>query len=121
MLKDLKRLDEALASYDAALKINPNYADAYSNRGNVLKDLNRLDEALVSYDAALKINPNHADAYWNKSLILILKGDYLVGWDLYEWRWKKEPPINACRNYPRQLTPNATFLKSSLFYIYWQK
>lgn len=58
-LQALKRLDEALASYDKALALKPNYADAYINRGNALKDLNRLDEALASYDKALALKPNH--------------------------------------------------------------
>ena len=41
-----------------ALKINPNYAEAYNNRGNVLTILKRREEAMKSYDKALKINPD---------------------------------------------------------------
>ena len=47
-LKELKRLDEALASYDKAISLKPDYAEAYVNRGNALMELKRLDEALAS-------------------------------------------------------------------------
>jgi tetratricopeptide (TPR) repeat protein len=35
-----------------ALKINPNHAACYSNRGNALLELKRFDEAILSYDKA---------------------------------------------------------------------
>jgi len=65
-LKELQRLEEALASYDKAIQISPNYAEAYSNRGNVLKELQRLEESLASYDKAIEINPNLAEAHFNR-------------------------------------------------------
>ena len=64
--KDLKRLDEALASYDKAIALKPDYAEAYNNRGNALKDLKRLDEALASYDKAIALKPDYAEAYNNR-------------------------------------------------------
>ena len=117
-LQDLKRLDEALASYDHAISLNPDYAEAYYNRGNALQDLKRLDEALASYDRAIALNPNYAKAYWNKSLLKILIGEYLEGWKLYEWRWKKEPQINSLRAYhqPLWLGDESIFHKTLLIY-----
>jgi len=102
-LTDLKRLDEALESYDCAIALNPDYAEAYSNRGNALTELKRLDEALESYDRAIALNPDYANAYWNKSLLKILQGDYLEGWKLYEWRWKREKHINSAREFHQPL------------------
>ncbi len=64
--KNLKRLDEALVSYDKAIALKPDFAEAHYNRGNVLKDLKRLDEALASYEKAISLNPDHADAYNNR-------------------------------------------------------
>jgi predicted O-linked N-acetylglucosamine transferase (SPINDLY family) len=65
-LEDLNRLDEALASYDRALSLNPDYARAHSNRGNVLQLLERFDDALASYDHALAIRPDYAEAFFNR-------------------------------------------------------
>ena len=54
------RLDEALASYDRALTLRPDYAEALYNRGNILRELKRFEEALASYDRALALRPDHA-------------------------------------------------------------
>ena len=64
--RDLKRPEEALASYDKALAIKPDYAEALNNRGNALQDLKRPDEALASYDKALAIKPDYAEALNNR-------------------------------------------------------
>ena len=65
-LKALKRLEEALASFDRAIAIKPDYAQAYSNRGLALQDLKRLEEALASYDRAIEIEPDYAQAHFNR-------------------------------------------------------
>ena len=56
-LKDLMRLDEAVKSYDRALRIRPGIAESHTNRGNALKDLGRLHEAQESYERALQDQP----------------------------------------------------------------
>jgi tetratricopeptide (TPR) repeat protein len=52
----------AVASYDRALKLRPDYVEALSNRGTTLQELNRFEEALASYDRALKLRPDYAEA-----------------------------------------------------------
>ena len=69
-LEDLKRYDEALAAYEQAIRLDPNYALAYNNTGNALEDLKRYEEALAAYDQAIRLNPNYALAYNNKGLAL---------------------------------------------------
>ena len=54
-LHELKRFEEALASYDRALTVRPDYAEALCNRGVTLHELKRFDEALASYDRALTV------------------------------------------------------------------
>jgi len=88
VLRDLKRLDEAQADYREALANKSDYAEAYNNWGNVLRDLNRLDEALAKYDKAIVHKSDYVEAHFNKSLLLLLKGDFDKGWELYEWRFR---------------------------------
>ena len=102
-LKDLNRFDDALESYDRAIVLKPDCVEAYNNRAIVLQDVKRLDESLQSYDYAIALKPNYIDAYWNKSLLKILTGEYLEGWQLYEWRWKKEPLNNSLRVYEQPI------------------
>jgi tetratricopeptide (TPR) repeat protein len=51
-LHELERFDEALASYDRALALRPDYAEAFFNRGVTLHLLRQVDEALICYDYA---------------------------------------------------------------------
>jgi tetratricopeptide (TPR) repeat protein len=66
----LGRLREALSSYDKALTLNPDHADAWSNRGVTLYSLKRFEEALSSYDKALAINPGDPQAWSNRGAAL---------------------------------------------------
>jgi predicted O-linked N-acetylglucosamine transferase (SPINDLY family) len=83
-LHGLRRLDDALASYDRAIALKPDYAEAHSNRGNTLKELGRLDDALASYDRAIAIKANAAETHYNRGNTLRdLKrlDDALAGYD----------------------------------------
>ena len=68
--QNLKRPEEALASYDRAIALKSDSAETYSNRGTVLQDLNRPEEALASYDRAIALKPDYAKAYYNRGLVL---------------------------------------------------
>ncbi|MEZ5045314.1 MAG: tetratricopeptide repeat protein [Saprospiraceae bacterium] len=61
---------EALASYDKAIELNPEYASAFNNRGTVLSKLDRKAEALASYDKAIELNPEYASAFYNRGTVL---------------------------------------------------
>ena len=43
--------------------MQPNYAEAYYNRGNVLYANGRIDEAIADFEKTLQIQPNDADAH----------------------------------------------------------
>ena len=62
-LKELGRLDEALASYNQAIALKPDYAEPHNNLGVALTDLGRLDEALASYNQAIALKPDYAEAH----------------------------------------------------------
>ncbi|MGP0089283.1 MAG: tetratricopeptide repeat protein [Xanthobacteraceae bacterium] len=68
--QELQNFAQALESYDRALALRPNYAEALFNRGLTLQKLKRLDEALVSYDGALAVRPNYAEALCNRGVTL---------------------------------------------------
>jgi protein O-GlcNAc transferase len=66
----LGRSKEALASYDKALAIKPDYPEVLTNRGVALWDLKRFQDALASYDGALAIKPDFAWALYNRGVTL---------------------------------------------------
>jgi hypothetical protein len=69
-LHELKRFDEAIAHYDRALSLRPDYHAAYSNKGMTLHELKRFDEAIAHYDRALILRPDYHAAYSNKGVTL---------------------------------------------------
>jgi tetratricopeptide (TPR) repeat protein len=75
-LRDLRRYAEALASYDQAIALRPDYAAAHSNRGNALRDLRRHEAALASYDTAIALQPDLAEAHNNRGNALGDLGRY---------------------------------------------
>ena len=54
--------------FTKAIQINPNYTDAYNNRGAVKDDLKRYSEAIEDYTKAIQIDPNYSKAYYNRGL-----------------------------------------------------
>jgi protein O-mannosyl-transferase len=53
------KLAEAVKQYEAALKAEPNYAEAHNNLGAVLLRQGRFDEAVAHYAAAARIKPDY--------------------------------------------------------------
>lgn len=66
-LRELERLDDALAALDRAVEFDPKQVMALINRGNVLRDLKRPQEAIESYDKALAVDPHQKEALANKA------------------------------------------------------
>ncbi len=55
--RDLHDYQRAIVSYDCALQIKPDFADALIGRGKALYELGRYDEALNDLDQAIQMNP----------------------------------------------------------------
>ncbi len=65
------RLKEAINSYNQALKIHPEMADVWNNRGVVLTKMKLYGDAIASYDRALQIRADYPDAWNNRGVSLI--------------------------------------------------
>jgi tetratricopeptide (TPR) repeat protein len=57
------RFKEAIADFDNAIKIKPDFYQAYANRALVERRMNRDDLAFADYNQAIQINPKYAVAY----------------------------------------------------------
>jgi protein O-GlcNAc transferase len=58
-----------LASYERAIALKGDCADAFYNRGNALRELKRLKEELASFESAIALKPGLADVYhWRNAL-----------------------------------------------------
>ena len=70
------RLEEAIASYQQALALNPDYGEVHSNLGIALRDQGRLEDAVVSYQRALTLKPDLAEAHSNLGIALRDQGRF---------------------------------------------
>ena len=68
-LRLMERLDEALASYDRALALQPGNVGALKGRGLILWRSRRREEALACYEQLLRIEPRYADGWIMKGAI----------------------------------------------------
>ena len=65
-LRDLMRFEEALASFDQVLRLEPRNAVAFNCRGNVLRDMKNYDGAIENYSRAIELRPDYAEAIVNR-------------------------------------------------------
>ncbi len=71
------RYQEALEDYDTALRLKPDCAEAYYNRGIIYgKSLGRYELALNDFNEAIRRDVDYIKAYNNRGLIYILLGRY---------------------------------------------
>ena len=70
-----KDYDQAIENYNAALRLNPNYATVFNSRGNVYLDKKDYDRAIQDYDQAIGLSPNYAVAFYNRGLAYQNKKD----------------------------------------------
>ena len=91
----------AIANYTKAIKIDPNYADAYINRGLAKDNLEDYYGAIADYNKAIELDPNDAVAYYNrgvvKEIINETSAKNIESWlkEGHFWRGTMEPKIRA--------------------------
>ena len=66
------KAEKALSAYDVAIRLQPDYAEVYNNRGNIKNRLGCSDDALTDYDTAIRLNPHFAEAYYNRAVHKVL-------------------------------------------------
>jgi tetratricopeptide (TPR) repeat protein len=68
-------LDEKIRCYTQAIRLKPDFAGAYNNRGLARHEKGDLDGAVKDYDEAIRLKPDYADAYNDRGFARHDKGD----------------------------------------------
>jgi len=74
LVREGKKLEEAMEHYRKALEINPAYAKAHYNLGQVLAMKGEIEEAIEQYGQALQIDPTIAEAHNSLGTLLVKQG-----------------------------------------------
>lgn len=65
----------AIAAYEAAIALSPDFPDAYNNKGNALASMQRYAEAIPMFDKAIELKPDAGNFRCNRGLARNAMGD----------------------------------------------
>lgn len=66
----------AVANFDQALDLNPNYAPAWYYRGMAYRNAGNLDQAIADYTAAIAADPRYSVAFYARGVVYRQLEDY---------------------------------------------
>jgi hypothetical protein len=82
---------EAVGAYTEAVRLRPDYAEAYANLGVAYYRIEKYQEAVGAYKQAIKLKPN-TQAFYNKlGATYIILGDYSKALDTFKQSVKVNP------------------------------
>ena len=89
----MKDNEGAIEDYNKAIKLNPNYSEAYYNRGNAKKDLgilykniDYLEKAIKDFNKAIELNTYLSEAYFNRGISKSLLLEKIVNKNSEEYK-----------------------------------
>ena len=81
---DIELYHLAIANYDKAIQLKPDYTNAYYNRGLAKAELGQYFAAISNFDKTIQLKPNDADAYYDRGLTKYYLGQYLAAISDYD-------------------------------------
>jgi predicted O-linked N-acetylglucosamine transferase (SPINDLY family) len=103
-LAEEDRFEEAIAAYQMAVRVKPDYAEAYNNLGNALREVGLIDQAIVAFREALRLLPHCAEANHNIGLALAEMGQLL--------------PALVAHRLARDLKPDSPAYQSTIIFTF---
>lgn len=97
------RPDEALAIYHRLLTYAPDNTAINYHIAFTLKMFGRIDEAMPYYAKTLEQDPNHVEANFSLGLAHLANGNFIPGFEGYEWRLKRPQLKTTVRSYQEPL------------------
>jgi len=77
------RLTEAIEHYNEAIRLKPDYAYAYNQRGTLYAKLGQHRQAITDFSEAIRLQPDYALAFNNRGNIYVVTGEYLLAIENY--------------------------------------
>ncbi len=75
--KKLKKFEYAIKSFEEAIKLNPNFSEAYNNLGSTQKFLKKDKEAIINFKKAISLKKNNIEAFYNLASLYFFLENYI--------------------------------------------
>ncbi|MEG4282701.1 tetratricopeptide repeat protein [Microcoleus sp. A006_D1] len=69
-LYNLSKFEEALAAYDRAITLRPDYAEVWQEKAKTLYELKKYKESQSAYDKAIELKPEYLEAWTGRGYAL---------------------------------------------------
>lgn|GEM_PF-1351350 len=66
---------KAIEYLDNAIKLKPDYAEAFNNRGNAYFELKQYQKAIENYNEAIRLKPQRAESFNNRGMAFAMLGE----------------------------------------------
>jgi len=88
---ELEIYSEAVKHYQEAIKLNPDFTDAFINLGVAYYQLGKYSKAIDAYEKALRLNPHSPSLYNKLGSVYIINGNYMKALDNFKKATDIEP------------------------------
>ncbi|MGI9161251.1 MAG: tetratricopeptide repeat protein, partial [Saprospiraceae bacterium] len=116
-----KQYDKAVADFEAALKINPDFARAYRNLAKIQRERGQAGAALENLTRAIKLAPEKADVYVTRGDLYYKAGQYekaladadkaiTLSADYFQAYLNRSAALNNLGRYPESLAASTRAL-----------
>jgi Flp pilus assembly protein TadD len=92
------KIEEAIEHYNKAIRLAPEYDNAYKNRGIAYTKLGRYQLAIEDYNKAIHLKPDNADVYYNRGVAYTKLGQYQMAIEDYSKAIHLKPDDAAAYN-----------------------
>ena len=96
--KEIGQLEEAFKSFQKAVALKPDYAEAQYNLGVTIHELGQVDSAIKCYERALAIQHAYPNAHNNLGQILLESGQPDAAMNHFEWAVAYQPEFSEAHN-----------------------
>jgi tetratricopeptide (TPR) repeat protein len=93
-LEKLGQFEEAISSFDKALRFKPDDHETWHNRGYALEKLGQFEQAISSYDKALHIKPDDYQVWHNRGVALVDLGKFEEAISSYDKAIQIKPDLH---------------------------
>jgi len=95
--------EEGVGHLRRALALEPRNVKAHYNLADALSKIGNYADAIHEYEQVLALDPDYAKAQFGLGLLRLLQGDFVRGWEGYEWRWQTADPSIPKRSFTQPL------------------